>query len=120
MKKYNASFSSHYLVKSIEMKSVPMTFQKPPSFDLKDCSMRGMWTQFDHYSDLDPTYRCPISETIPDLIASQEIEWADRAQLKEQKLQEMKSARRLYEEEKKKKELEELEAAKGRYHACSG
>ncbi|XP_062565797.1 uncharacterized protein LOC134228052 [Armigeres subalbatus] len=102
----------HYLVKSIEMKSVPMTFQKPPSFDLKDCSMRGMWTQFDHYSDLDPTYRCPISETIPDLIASQEIEWADRAQLKEQKLQEMKSARRLYEEEKKKKELEELEAAK--------
>lgn len=76
--------------------------------------MRGMWTQFDHFSDLDPSFRCPISETIPDLIASQEMEWADRNLLKAQKLQEMKSSRNRYEEEKRKKELEELEAAKGK------
>nr|XP_019529882.2 uncharacterized protein LOC109401743 [Aedes albopictus] len=102
----------NYLVKVIEMRSLSITFQKPPSFDLKDCSVRGMWTRFDHFSDLDPSFRCPISETIPDLIASQEMEWADRNLLKAQKLQEMKSSRNRYEEEKRKKELEELEAAK--------
>ncbi|KXJ71042.1 hypothetical protein RP20_CCG021646 [Aedes albopictus] len=102
----------NYLVKVIEMRSLSITFQKPPSFDLKDCSVRGMWTQFDHFSDLDPSFQCPISETIPDLIASQEMEWADRNLLKAQKLQEMKSSRNRYEEEKRKKELEELEAAK--------
>ncbi|EAT42908.1 AAEL005595-PA [Aedes aegypti] len=103
----------NYLVKVIEMKSLSIKFQKPPSFDLKNCSMRGMWTQFDHFSDLDPSFRCPISEPIPDLIASQEMEWADRNLLRAQKLQEMKSAREHYEVEQKKKELEELEAAKG-------
>lgn len=94
------------------MKPLETSFLKPPSFDLKDCLMRGMWTQFDHYSDLDPTFRCGFLETVPDLIASQEIEWNDRQTLKRRKLQQMAESRAAYEAEKKRKEQEELEKAK--------
>ncbi|XP_065074475.1 uncharacterized protein LOC135698427 [Ochlerotatus camptorhynchus] len=102
----------NYLVKSIEMKTLQVKFFKPPSFDLKDCSLRGMWAQFDHYSDLDSSFRCSVLESVPDLNASQEIEWADRNRLKMQKLQELKSDREKYDTNEKKKELEKLEAVK--------
>ncbi|XP_058817278.1 uncharacterized protein LOC131680581 [Topomyia yanbarensis] len=102
----------NYLVKSLTLTAIETTFSKPPSFDLKDSLIRAFWTRFDHFSDLDPTFRCSLLETVPDLIAAQEMEWAERNKMRTEKLQEMKSAREQYEADKQRKELEEAENAK--------
>ncbi|XP_055639494.1 uncharacterized protein LOC129777300 isoform X2 [Toxorhynchites rutilus septentrionalis] len=102
----------NYFIRLLTMTSLDSTFLKPPSFELKGCLMRGLWTQFDHFSDLDPTFRCGFLEAVPDLIAAQDMEWNDRYTLKNRKLQQMAEARAKYEVDKKQKELEALESAK--------
>ncbi|XP_053691315.1 uncharacterized protein LOC128739839 [Sabethes cyaneus] len=102
----------NYLIKSLPMKTLNVKLSKPVSMDLKDSLVRGYWTWFDHYSDQDRNFRCGTQEAVPDLVISQEIEWAERNALRMQKLQSMKSARAKYEEDKAKQELEQQENAK--------
>ncbi|XP_058454799.1 uncharacterized protein LOC131432500 [Malaya genurostris] len=101
----------NFLVKSLSMDSIDVTFSKPPSLDLKDSLIRAFWTQFDHFSDSDPTFRCTLLETVSDLTVAQEMEWAERNKMKLEKLHRMKLAREQYEADQK-REKEEAENAK--------
>lgn len=102
------------------MTPLGLELAKPVSFDLRDALMRGLWTGYDHRSDLEPTFRCGCLEAVPDLLASQEIEWADRQILREKRLAEMREARASFEAAKRQKELEEAEMAKGSGGATGG
>ncbi|XP_055609244.1 uncharacterized protein LOC129756406 [Uranotaenia lowii] len=101
----------NYLAKSFSMSSLQTELHRPLSLDLKEAMLQGYWSGFDHYSDLDPTFQCGLAEQVPDLIASQEMEWADRNRLREQALNKMKSVRQKYEADLKQRELELAEAA---------
>ncbi|XP_055544909.1 uncharacterized protein LOC129729995 isoform X2 [Wyeomyia smithii] len=102
----------NHLIKVLPMNALELKFSKPISFDLKETLMRAYWTRFDHYSDHDRYFRCATLEAVPDLIISQEIEWAERNALRMTKLQSMKTAREKFEEDKKKQELEQQADAK--------
>ncbi|EDS31436.1 conserved hypothetical protein [Culex quinquefasciatus] len=103
---------NNYLVKTLQMTPLGLELAKPVSFDLRDALMRGLWTGYDHLSDLEPTFRCGCLEPVPDLLASQEIEWADRQNLRVKRLTEMREARAGFEAAQRQKELEEAEMAK--------
>ncbi|XP_052565914.1 uncharacterized protein LOC120419361, partial [Culex pipiens pallens] len=110
----------NYLVKTLQMTPLGLELAKSVSFDLRDALMRGLWTGYDHLSDLEPTFRCGCLEPVPDLLASQEIEWADRQNLRVKRLTELREARAVFEAAKRQKELEEAEMAKSSGGAAGG
>ncbi|KAL9698395.1 hypothetical protein quinque_001836 [Culex quinquefasciatus] len=110
----------NYLVKTLQMTPLGLELAKPVSFDLRDALMRGLWTGYDHLSDLEPTFRCGCLEPVPDLLASQEIEWADRQNLRVKRLTEMRETRAGFEAAQRQKELEEAELAKSSGGAAGG
>uniref|UniRef100_A0A182QD85 IC97/Casc1 N-terminal domain-containing protein n=1 Tax=Anopheles farauti TaxID=69004 RepID=A0A182QD85_9DIPT len=103
------------LMKAIDMVPLQLVLHRPPALDLKDCLIRGMWLQFDHYSNMDPTCTIPRVEPATDLIVEQEAEWNERQDIRRKRLATLRKLREDYESEQRRKqaEAEALEAQKG-------
>ncbi|XP_050068341.1 uncharacterized protein LOC126556853 [Anopheles maculipalpis] len=103
------------LMKVINMVPLHLVLHRPPTLELKDCLLRGMWQEFDHYSNMDPTYTIPALEPVPELVAAQEAEWHERQEVRRKRLTALRKQREDYESEERRKqtEAEALEAQKG-------
>uniref|UniRef100_A0A182JYA7 IC97/Casc1 N-terminal domain-containing protein n=1 Tax=Anopheles christyi TaxID=43041 RepID=A0A182JYA7_9DIPT len=103
------------LMKVVNMVPLNLVLHRPSALELKDCLIRGMWLEFDHYSNMDPTHTIPLPETIPELIPAQETEWNERQEVKRKRLAALRKLREDYDTEQRRKqaEAEALEAQKG-------
>nr|XP_049462259.1 uncharacterized protein LOC120952727 [Anopheles coluzzii] len=103
------------LMKVIDMVPLSLVLHRPPALDLKDCLIRGMWLEFDHHSNMDPTHTIPALEPTVELIPAQEAEWNERQEVKRKRLTALRKLREDYDAEqcRKQAEAEALEAQKG-------
>ncbi|XP_035903185.1 uncharacterized protein LOC118507963 [Anopheles stephensi] len=103
------------LMKVIDMVPLRLVLHRPPALELKDCLIRGLWQEFDHYSNMDPTHTIPPLDPTPELIAAQEAEWNERQEVRRKRLTALRKLREGYESEERRKqaEAEALEAQKG-------
>uniref|UniRef100_A0A182NQQ0 IC97/Casc1 N-terminal domain-containing protein n=1 Tax=Anopheles dirus TaxID=7168 RepID=A0A182NQQ0_9DIPT len=103
------------LMKVIDMVPLALVLHRPPALELRDCLIRAMWLQFDHYSNMDPTRAVPPLEPAPDLIVAQETEWNERQDVRRARLAALRKLREDYESEQRRRqaEAEALESQKG-------
>ncbi|XP_053659969.1 uncharacterized protein LOC128709011 [Anopheles marshallii] len=103
------------LMKVIDMVPLHLVLHRPPTLELKDCLIRGLWQEFDHYSNMDPTHTIPKLKPVPELLAAQEAEWNERQDVRRSRLTALRKLREDYESEqcRKQAETEALEAQKG-------
>ncbi|XP_049279302.1 uncharacterized protein LOC125761832 [Anopheles funestus] len=103
------------LMKVINMVPLHLVVHRPPTLELKDCLIRGLWLWFDHYSNMDPTHTIPVLAPTPELLAAQEAEWTERQEVRRKQLALLWKLREDYESEQRRRqaEAEALEAQKG-------
>uniref|UniRef100_A0A182VVY3 IC97/Casc1 N-terminal domain-containing protein n=1 Tax=Anopheles minimus TaxID=112268 RepID=A0A182VVY3_9DIPT len=103
------------LMKVINIAPLNLVLHRPSTLDLKDCLIRGLWQEFDHFSNMDPTHTVARRDPVPELLVAQETEWNERQEVRRNRLTALRKLREDYENEQRRKqaEAEALEAQKG-------
>uniref|UniRef100_A0A182PRT0 IC97/Casc1 N-terminal domain-containing protein n=1 Tax=Anopheles epiroticus TaxID=199890 RepID=A0A182PRT0_9DIPT len=104
------------LMKVVNMVPLGLVLHRPPALDLKGGLIRGLWLEFDHYSNMDPTHTIAPLDPVPALIPTQETEWNERQEVKRKRLTALRKLREDYDAEERRKQAEaeaQTEAQKG-------
>ncbi|XP_058117585.1 uncharacterized protein LOC131288965 [Anopheles ziemanni] len=96
----------NFLMKVIDMEPLGLTIHRPQSLDLKDFLIRGLWLEFDHFSNQDPTRDIAQPDSTSLLVLVQETEWNERQEIRRKRLAALRKHREEYEAEERLKHAE--------------
>ncbi|KFB43597.1 AGAP013332-PA-like protein [Anopheles sinensis] len=97
---------NNFLMKVIDMAPLGLTIHRPQSLDLKDFLIRGLWLEFDHFSNQDPTQDIAHPESTSELLSVQETEWNERQEIRRKRLAALRKHREEFEAQERLKQAE--------------